>query len=133
MALLLVAAIFAPSAQASVPVARSYHTACHTSACRERVARKQCSQKRPVPCVRRAAIRWRVSFRMLLRKARCESTLRPHATNGAHVGLFQFRVAAPSTWATTPYARRSPWRAKWSALAAGWMHAKGRGNEWSCV
>lgn len=125
MALLLVAAIFAPAAPAS--------TGCNSRACRERVARKQCSQKRPVPCVRRAAIHWRVSFPMLLRKARCESRLRPLATNGAHAGLFQFRVAAPSTWATTPYARRSPWRAKWNALAAGWAHHVGRGGEWSCV
>ncbi len=84
------------------------------------------------PCIRRAALHWRVDFHMLLRKARCESTLNPYAANGVHAGLFQFRVASPSTWATTPYARRSPWRAKWSALAAGWMHHVGRGGEWAC-
>lgn len=105
---------------------------CQTQRCEERVARKQCSQTRVVPCIRRAAIHWRVDFQMLLRKARCESTLNPLAANGVHAGLFQFRVAAPSTWASTPYARRSPWRAKWNALAAAWMHRVGRGGEWSC-
>jgi hypothetical protein len=105
---------------------------CNSRSCVERVAARQCSQHRPVPCIRRAAMRWRVSFAMLLRKARCESTLNPFAANGVHAGLFQFRIAAPSTWATTPYARRSPWRAKWNALAAGWMHAAGRGGEWAC-
>lgn len=105
---------------------------CETKRCDERVARKQCSNSRPVACIRRAALRWRVSFRMLLRKARCESTLNPLASNGPHAGLFQFRIGPPSTWSTTPYAQRSPWRAKWNALAAGWMHHVGRGGEWAC-
>lgn len=111
------------------------HAGCHSKRCVERVAMRACSQARPVPCIRRAAIHWRVSFPVLLRKARCESTLNPFAANGVHAGLFQFRVAAPSTWATTPYARRSPWRAKWSALAAAWMHSAGvnRGSEWVCL
>ena len=116
---------------AASPLA-SARPGCQTRSCEERVARKQCSQARPVPCIRRAALRYRVDFRMLLRKARCESKLDPLAVNGVHAGLFQFRVAPPSTWATTPYARRSPWRAKWSALAAAWMHAVGRGGEWTC-
>lgn len=105
---------------------------CATRACEERVARKQCSQARPIPCIRRAALHWRVDFHMLLRKARCESTLNPYARNGVHAGLFQFRVATPSTWATTPYARRSPWSAKWNSLAAAWMHRVHRGSEWAC-
>jgi hypothetical protein len=105
---------------------------CNSRACEIRVAMKQCSQARPVACIRRAALHHRVDFRMLLRKARCESTLNPLAVNGVHAGLFQFRVAAPSTWATTPYARRNPWRAKWNSLAAAWMHKVGRGNEWAC-
>ena len=44
-------------------------------------------------------------------------------------GLYQF---LPSTWASTPYAGfrvDSPYA---NALAAGWMHAHGRGGEWSC-
>lgn len=103
--------------------------ACKTTRCNERVARKQCSQSRPVPCVRRAALHWDVSFPMLLRKARCESGLRWWARNGVHVGIFQF---LGSTWASTPYRWHSPFSAKWSSLAAGYMHHAGRGNEWSC-
>lgn len=103
---------------------------CQTRACEERVAAKQCSQKRVVPCIRRAALRWRVDFQMLLRKARCESKLDPYAQNpSGSSGLFQF---LPSTWATTPYRRRSIWRAKWNALAAAWAHSVGRGGEWVC-
>jgi len=69
---------------------------------------------------------------MLVRKASCESKLDPAAASGPHAGLFQFRVSG--TWGTTPYSRRSPWRAKWNALAAAWMHSAGvdRGNEWAC-
>lgn len=102
---------------------------CQTRACEERVAAKQCSQTRVVPCIRRAALRWRVDFRMLLRKARCESGLDPYASNGVHIGLFQFN---PGTYASTPYDGRDPWRAKWNALAAGFMHHVGRGGEWVC-
>jgi hypothetical protein len=103
---------------------------CHTKACPERVAMKQCSQTRVVPCIRRAALRHNVSLPMLMRKARCESTLNPYAVNGIHRGLFQFNY--PGTWGTTPYAARDPWRAKWNALAAAWMHKVGRGGEWEC-
>ncbi len=129
----------------SAPAA-SAHSGCHTRACVERVAAKQCSQQRPLPCIRRAALRWRVSFPMLLRKARCESGSRsfpngnPYAINGSPLnrapvrtsrstGLMQFM---PGTWQTTPYRHRSIWRAKWNALAAGWMHHVHRGSEWSC-
>ena len=109
------------------------HGGCHSATCLERVARKQCSQTRVVACIRRASLTHNVSYPMLLRKARCESTLNPYARNGVHAGLFQFRVAAPSTWVTTPYADRDPYSAKWSSLAAAWMHRVGRGNEWACA
>jgi hypothetical protein len=89
-----------------------------------------CSNARPVPCIRRAALHWRVPTSLLVRKARCESGLRPWARNPSGAsGLFQF---IPSTFASTPYAGRSLWSAKWSALAAGYMHAVGRGGEWTC-
>lgn len=92
---------------------------------------KQCSQSRVVPCIRRAALRYRVDFHMMLRKARCESGLNPYAIGfGIHRGLFQFNY--PGTWSTTPYAQHDPFRAKWNSLAAGWMHARGRGGEWQC-
>lgn len=104
---------------------------CDTRACQQRVAKKQCSQKRVIPCIRRAALHHRVNFRMLLRKARCESRLNPYAVGfRIHRGLFQFNF--PGTWGTTPYRRHDPFRAKWNALAAAWMHKQGRGNEWQC-
>ena len=102
-----------------------------------------CSNSRPVPCIRRAAIHWRVSFPMLLRKARCESGLNPYAINGApfnrrpvptpkSTGLLQF---LPSTFyaARNPYRRRDIWSAKWSALSAAYWHHMGWGGEWACL
>ncbi len=66
----------------------------------------------------------------LWRKARCESKLDPRAQNPSDAsGLFQF---LPSTWATTPFAGFSIWSPYANALAAGWMHAQGRGSEWVC-
>ena len=63
--------------------------------------------------------------------ARCESGLNPRARNlsSAASGLLQF---LPSTWATTPYAGFDMFSAHASALAAGWMLAHGRRNEWVC-
>lgn len=121
--MLVAAAVALPAAPAES------RPSCATKRCQERVARKQCSNHRPVPCLRRAALHWRVSFTMLHRKAWCESRLDPGATNGSHVGILQF---AWGTWATTPYARRSPWMAKWNALAGAWMHSVNRGGEWVC-
>ena len=119
-------------AAAAVAAPAPHHDSCSSRACIERVARKACAQTRVLPCVRRAALHWRVSYPMLVRKARCESRLDPYARNALHAGLFQFRVAAPSTWASTPYRARSPYSAKWSSLAAAWMHHVGRGGEWAC-
>jgi hypothetical protein len=69
----------------------------------------------------------------LWRKALCETggTLSPTAVNRRSLasGLFQF---IPTTWSSTPYARFSPTSAYANALAAGWMHANGRGGEWVC-
>lgn len=66
----------------------------------------------------------------LWRKARCESRFDPRAANpSGSKGLFQF---LDSTWASTPYGRMSVWSPYANALAAGWMHAHGRGGEWSC-
>ena len=104
---------------------------CNTHGCDERVAGHRCDTGSVGACIHRAAMRWRVSEPMLRRKAWCESRFNPRAYNASSgsSGLFQF---IPSTWRTTPYARRSIWSAKWSALAAAWMHAVGRGGEWSC-
>lgn len=110
--------------------APSNHDVCHSRACVERVATRRCENGSIHSCIHRGALRWRVSYLMLLRKARCESQLRWWARNPSGAsGPFQFM---PSTWATTPYARRSLWRWKWASLGAGWMHSVGRGGEWAC-
>lgn len=110
------------------------HDVCHGLRCQERVAAKRCAHGQVVACIDRGAIRWHVSAAMLRRKAWCESRFDPLARNVASAasGLFQF---LPSTWLTTPYASRSIWSAKWSSLAAGWMHSAGvgRGGEWACA
>lgn len=66
-----------------------------------------------------------------MRVANCESSMDPElAPNSAGAtGLFQF---LPSTWDTTPYANRSIYSAKWNSLAAMWMWAHHRRNEWVC-
>jgi hypothetical protein len=69
----------------------------------------------------------------LWRKARCETggSFDPRSRNRSSgaAGLLQF---LPSTWETTPYGRFSIWSPYANALAAGWMHAQGRGSEWAC-
>jgi hypothetical protein len=63
-------------------------------------------------------------------KARCESGFSPFAHNPSGAsGLFQF---LPSTFRSTPYAGFSIWSPYANALAAGWMHERGRGGEWVC-
>jgi hypothetical protein len=116
-----------PVAHATVP---HRGNTCRSQACVQRVAARFCAHGRVVSCIHRGALRWRVSYVMLRRKAWCESRMNPFAQNqSGAVGLFQF---LPSTWASTPYAGRSIWSPKWAALGAGWMHAVGRGGEWSC-
>ena len=70
---------------------------------------------------------------VLIRKAGCETggTFSPYAYNegsGAS-GVFQF---LRGTWRSTPLAAHSPFDPFASALAAAWMHARGRGGEWAC-
>jgi hypothetical protein len=67
----------------------------------------------------------------LWRKARCESHYHRYSVNGdsGAAGLFQF---LPSTWARTPFGRYSVFDPYANALAAGWMHSRGRGGEWVC-
>lgn len=82
-----------------------------------------------------AAIAYGVDDGTLSRKASCESTgghgYNPHAksTRSTAAGLFQF---LDTTWASTPYARFSPYNPLAAALAAAWMHANHRGGEWVC-
>lgn len=67
----------------------------------------------------------------LWRKARCESNFHRYSVNSSSgaSGLYQF---LPSTWASTPFGRLSVFDPYANALAAGWMHARGRGGEWVC-
>jgi hypothetical protein len=80
-----------------------------------------------------ACTTYAVSCTTLWRKALCETgrTLSSRAYNSSSgaSGLFQF---LPSTWRSTPYARLSVWSPYANALAAGWMHDRGRGGEWAC-
>lgn len=82
---------------------------------------------RSVKCeVRRAAIHYGQPPSLAIRVAYCESKWRPR-TDAHYEGLFQFLW---STWRTTPYAKRSPYSAKWNSLGAMWMWKAGRADEW---
>jgi hypothetical protein len=127
------AAVLAVLAPASPPAEE-----CRTRECSRRVASARCSQRRTRSCIHLAALRWNVSQAMLRRKASCETggTFSPYLVNSTPVGLehaaglFQF---LPSTWGSTPYRRHWIFSARYSALAAGWMHHVGRGIEWACA
>lgn len=106
------------------------HRGCHSDACVERVARKQCSQSQPVPCIRRAALHWRVSFYLQLAIARCESGLRPWALNGGGSGSSGLMQFMPSTFATSPYRWHAILSAKWNALAGAWLLARAGTGPW---
>lgn len=77
-------------------------------------------------CLLHAAVRWHVSYRLIVSIARCESGLNPHAYNPAGaMGVMQFMAG---TWRTTPYARHSVWSARWNTLAGAWLiHVAGTG------
>jgi hypothetical protein len=67
----------------------------------------------------------------MLRVARCESGLDPHAVGGggAYHGLFQF---VPSTFANTPYGQYDiydPWA---NSNAAAWVWSEGGKGSWVC-
>jgi soluble lytic murein transglycosylase-like protein len=80
--------------------------------------------------ISRAARHYGQSVDFMRYLAHCESRYRWWAYNPSGAsGLFQFMR---STYATTPYSRRSLWSPKWNALAAGWMLAQGRRGEWAC-
>jgi hypothetical protein len=107
---------------------------CSSITCKERVARKHCSNQRPQRCVDRAILTYKLTAPQaawMHRVAWCESRWNPLAANpSGSFGLYQFMRG---TWLSTPYAGRDWTRAKWQALAAGWMVGRaGRGSEWVC-
>ena len=64
------------------------------------------------------------------RKCLCESHGNRYAHNASGAsGICQF---LPSTFASTPFHGFSIYSMYANALAAGWMHAHGRGGEWVC-
>jgi hypothetical protein len=79
-----------------------------------------------------AAREYGQSEQVMVRVARCESTLNPCAVNddGPYYGLYQF---LKSTWRSTPYGDRDILDPEAQALAAGWMWQQGRKNEWVCT
>ncbi len=82
---------------------------------------RQCSQARPVPCIRRAALRHRVDFRMQLAIARCESRLDPEVINASGSGAAGLMQFMPATFGATPYRFRWIFSAKYNALAGAWV------------
>jgi len=89
------------------------------------------SEEQIVDIINEAADNYGQSREDMLRVARCESGLDPHAVGGggAYHGLFQF---VPSTFAGTPYGQYDiydPWA---NANAAGWMWAEGQKSSWVC-
>jgi hypothetical protein len=90
-----------------------------------------CSNTNVPACIRDASNRWHVSYAKMLSRAMCESTLNPSASNGTHFGIYQF---LPSTWrGETSYGSHSYWSARWAALGAAEMEAKGMGGQWECT
>ena len=109
-----------------------------------------CSNANPRACVEYVIVRKHIGEpeRSWLRQIpACESEWKPLAVNPGKIaytaserreaidnddssGLFQFK---PTTWAGTPYARRSIWSAKWQAFAANFVYQRdGGGSEWVC-
>ena len=120
---------------------------CASRSCRARVAHRECSQTRPRACVLHVIYHqhitgWQRAW--MLRVPACESGWNPYAyfrhpfnrapaavvfEQDISTGVYAFK---PSTWATTPYGRRSIWSAFWQPYAAAWMLRRGRSSEWSC-
>ena len=89
------------------------------------------SEQQVIDIIYEAADNYGQSRDDMLRVARCESSLNPHAVGGggAYHGLYQF---VPSTFSGTPYGQYDiydPWA---NANAAGWMWAEGKKSNCVC-
>lgn len=100
--------------------------------------RRQCSQTNVVACIDQAAARYHQSAAEMELVAWRESRDEPWVHNGPCIGLFEINY--PGTWdgfyrdgrfVRSPYADRSPWSARWSALNAAWLWMNGFASEWS--
>lgn len=137
------------AAAATLAAPHKADAGCKTRRCKARVTHRECSQSKPRACVLHVIYHQRISGwrrAWLLRIPGCESGWNPYAyfqhplnttpvtayvtRNDISAGLFEFK---PTTWAGTPYARRSIWAARWQAYAAAWMLRNGRVGEWACV
>ncbi len=105
---------------------------------REHPASARCeekwSERKIKRYIRRAAKKYKQSYRKMLCVAKCESNLTACAVGGSGqyktYGLFQF---LPSTWDWTPYHNRTIRNPRYNALAAGWMWKKyDPADHWTC-
>lgn len=99
---------------------------------------RPCSQFNPVACIVAAATLYHQPVAEAELVAWRESRYEPSVRNGNCLGLYQ--ILYPSTWRgitvagrflPNPYAKRSPWSARYSALTAMWMWAHGQQRQWS--
>lgn len=79
-------------------------------------------------CIRYASLKYDEPYGDMIRVANCESGRNPKSA-GHHQGMYQYLF---STWATTPYASKSVYSARWNSLATAWMWSVGRRGEWAC-
>jgi len=102
----------------------------HAMSHREYVAFKHCEAGIVKSCIHRAVIHRHLDYGQALYIAFRESRYDPLAKNPQSTasGLYQFLT---STWANTPYATRSIWSAKWSALAYAWAISRGYASWWA--
>jgi soluble lytic murein transglycosylase-like protein len=115
----LVAAVAVSAVLASTASAEARLPGCNSKVCELRVAAKACKRSEPVACFTRASLLHRVPRSLLLRIARCESTMRWWVVSSAGaMGPMQFM---PGTWRSTPYRSHSPFSFKWSPIAAAWL------------
>jgi len=83
------------------------------------------------------ALTFGIPYGVLLKIAKCESSLNPRAAHARHFGLFQF---LPQTFAQgarllahdTGITARSYWNARDFSYVAGYLFATGRSPAWSC-
>lgn len=91
--------------------------------------------------VRRAiydgALTFGIPYTVLLKIAKCESSLNPRASYAGHFGLFQF---LPQTFTQgsqllgrdTGIVARNYWNARDASYVAGYLFATGRSPAWAC-